>query len=60
MKVQNIPENLPIDLYLDENGDDLSPLPPLEGDEEVKSEPKENIPERMKLNPRKEKQQEQD
>ena len=32
--VQNIPENLSIDLYLDEY--DLSPMPPLEGDEEVK------------------------
>ena len=34
IKVQNILENLPINLYLDE--DDLSPMPPLEDDEEVK------------------------
>ena len=33
-KVQNVPENVSIDLYLDK--DDLSPNPPLEGDEEVK------------------------
>ena len=30
-KVQNVPENVSIDLYLDK--DDLSPNPPLEGDE---------------------------
>ena len=29
IKVQNIPQNLPIDLYLDE--DDLPSMPPLEG-----------------------------
>ena len=34
IKVQNIPQNLPMDLYLDE--DDLPPMLPLESDEEVK------------------------
>ena len=34
--VQNIPENLPIDLYLDEDEDHLPPMPALKGDEEVK------------------------
>ena len=53
IKVQNIPQNLPIDLYLDEDEDDLPPIPALEGDEEVKLEPEETIAERMKLNPRK-------
>ena len=47
IKVQNMPENLPIDLYLDE--DNLSPMPPLEDDEEVKLEPEETIAERVKL-----------
>ena len=46
IKVQNVPDNLPIDLYLDEDVDDL---PPLEGDEEVKLEPEEAIAERIKL-----------
>ena len=31
-KVQNIAENLLIDLYLDEDEDDLLPMPPLEDD----------------------------
>ena len=35
MKVQNWTENLPIDLYLDEDEDDLPPMPPLKDDEEV-------------------------
>ena len=43
MRVQNIPENLPIDLHLDEN--DLPPIPVLESDEEVKLEPEETIAE---------------
>ena len=43
MRVQNIPENLPIDLYLGEN--DLPPIPVLESDEEVKLEPEETIAE---------------
>ena len=34
-KFQNITERFPIDLYLDENGDDLTPISVLEGDEEV-------------------------
>ena len=55
MKVQVIPQNLPIDLYLDEYEDDLPSTTPLEGDEEVKSEPEEGINERMKLNPQKRK-----
>ena len=38
--------NLPIDLYLDEDEDDLPPIHALEGDEE----PEENIAERVKLN----------
>ena len=42
-----MPENLLIDLYLDE--DNLSPMPPLEDDEEVKLEPEETIAERVKL-----------
>ena len=50
-----MPENLPIDLYLDENEDDLPPMPALEVDEEVKLEPEETIAERVKLNPRKRK-----
>ena len=33
IKVQNIPENLPIDLHLDEDEDE-NHLPPLEDDEE--------------------------
>ena len=32
MKVQNGPENLAIDLYLDEGEDDLSPMSSLEDD----------------------------
>ena len=43
-----MPENLPIDLYLDD-------LPPLEDDEGLKSEPEEIIAEQMKLKPREEK-----
>ena len=51
--------NLCIDLYLDDN--DLPPVPALEGDKEVKFEPEETVPERIKLNPRKTKKiQEQD
>ena len=46
IKVQNMPENLPFDLYLDEDEDYL---PPLEGDEEVISEPKETIAKRKKI-----------
>ena len=48
IKVQNVPENLPIDLCLDD-------LPPLEDDEGLKSEPEEIIAEQMKLKPREEK-----
>ena len=50
-----MPENLPIDLCLDEGKDDLPPIPVLEGDKEVKLEPEETIAERVKLNPRKRK-----
>ena len=45
-------ENLPIDLYLDEDVDDL---PQLEGDGKVKLDPEETIGERVKLNRRKRK-----
>ena len=44
VQVQNIPENLPTGLYLDENED-----------EEVKLEPEETIAERAQLNPQKRK-----
>ena len=50
IKVQNIPQNLPIDIDLDEDGDEIPPIPQLEGDEEVKSESEETIDERIKLN----------
>ena len=53
-----MPENLPADLYLDENGNDLSPMLSLEGDEKVKLKPEEIIAERVKLNPRKRKNEE--
>ena len=36
---------MPIDLYLEQDEDDLSPMLPLEGDEEVKLEQKETIAE---------------
>ena len=49
--VLNGPENLTLDFV----EDDLPPMPPLEGDEEVKLEPEESIVERVKLNPRKRK-----
>ena len=53
IKVQNVPENLHSDLCLDEDEDDLSSMPPLEGDEQnVKLEPENTIAERVKLNPR--------
>ena len=40
IKVQNVSENLPIDLYLDE--DDLSLMPAIEGDKQVKLESQNN------------------
>ena len=43
----NVPEKLPIELYLDE----LLLVPPLEDDEELKLEPEETITKRTKLNP---------
>ena len=43
IKIQNIPENFFIDLYLDEDEDDLPPMLRLEDDEEVKLEPEETI-----------------
>ena len=46
IKVQNVPENLPNDLYLDE--DDLPPISALEGDQKL--EPEKTIAERIKLN----------
>ena len=64
IKVKNLPKELSIDVYLadykDEDEDDLLPMPPLEGDEEVKLEPEETIAERVKLNPKKEKMKEPD
>ena len=48
-------KNLPIDLYLDKDEDNLPPIPPSEVDEEVKLEPEETIAERIRLNPRKRK-----
>ena len=50
INVQNIPENLPCDLYLDEDEDDLPSMPPLKDDEKVKLEQEETIAERKKLN----------
>ena len=58
INILNRPENLPLDLYLDEDEDDLPQMLPLEDDEEVKSEPEKTIVERVKLNPRKRKKQE--
>ena len=46
-----MPENLPIDLYLDKDEDDLPPMLALKGDEQ----PEETIAERVKLNLRKKK-----
>ena len=43
IKVQNVREKLPINLYLDE--DDLPPTPALKDDEEVKLQPEETIAE---------------
>ena len=42
-------------LILDFNEDELPPMPPLEGEEEVKLEPEDTIAERIMLNPRKKK-----
>ena len=52
MKVQDMLENLLINLYLDEYEDNLQLL---EDDEEVKSGPEETIAKRIKLYPRKKK-----
>ena len=38
-------------LSLDFIEDSLPPMPPLEGDKEIKLEPEETIPEIVKLNP---------
>ena len=46
-----MPENLPIDLYIDE--DDLPAMPALEGNDEVKLEQQKTIAVRVKLNSRK-------
>ena len=48
-----MPENLPIDLYIDE--DDLPAMPALEGNDEVKLEQQKTIAVRVKLNSRKKK-----
>ena len=59
IKVKNLLKELSIDVYLadykDEDKDDLLPMPPIEGGEEVKLEPEETIAERVKLNPKKRK-----
>ena len=52
--------NKPKIISLDSDKDDLPPMTPLEGDEEVKLEQEETIVERVKLNPGKRKKQEQD
>ena len=52
-KVQSMPENLPIGLYLGEDINDLPPMLALEGEEEVKLEPDETVAVRIKLKPRK-------
>ena len=53
MKVQNMPEIVPIDFYLDEDKDDLTLATRLEGDGVVKLEPEETILKRVKLNAQK-------
>ena len=53
IKVQSMPENLPIGLYLGEDINDLPPMLALEGEEEVKLEPDETAAVRIKLKPRK-------
>ena len=58
IKAQNVPENLPIDLYIDE--DDLPAMPALEGNDEVKLEQQKTIAVRVKLNSRRKKKKEQD
>ena len=59
IKVQNIPEKLPIDLYLDADGnedEDVStPMSSLDGNEKVKLHPEETTSEKVKLNPQKRK-----
>ena len=50
---QNMSEKLSIDSYLDEDEDNLTSVPELEGNEKVKLEPEETIAERVKLNPSK-------
>ena len=52
--------NKPKMISLDSDKDDLPPMAPLEGNEEVKLEQEETIVERVKLNPGKRKKQEQD
>ena len=47
-----------IDLFLDEDEDDLPQIPPLEDDEEVKLEPEETIAKKAKLNSQKRKNEE--
>ena len=50
IKVQTMPENLPIGLYLREDVNDLPPMLALEGEEEVKLEPEETVAVGIKLN----------
>ena len=51
IKVQNVPENLPFEFYID--GDELPLMSSLEDDKVVKLNPEELIAERIKLNPQK-------
>ena len=50
IKVQNVPENLPIDVCLDQDEGDgnLPPMTALDGDEDIKLEPEETIAARIK------------
>ena len=49
-KVRNMPKNLSINIYFDEDEEDLSPIPLIKGNEEVKLQPEETVDERVKLN----------
>ena len=57
IKVQKVPQNLSIDLHLDENEDenDSQPMPPLESDEEAKLYTEKAFVEKVKLIPQKRK-----
>ena len=55
IKVQNMPEDWSIDLYLDKDEGEIPPALELEGTKEITFEPEETIAERVKLIPRKRK-----